>query len=198
MPIARQASNLPRSTGTPHFNMKKILAIVILLLAALAAYAIAGPYIALHQIKIGVAQRDAAKLSTHIDFPTLRANLKQQFAAKIMKKAPSQFQDSPVASWIMDLGSKLIDGMVDTYITPEGLASMMEGKQPTLLPLDGGKPRNPEQELRLLKDARHSFDNPSQFSVWVKERHGGEIQFVLTRDGLTWKLNNIIFPAKAE
>lgn len=179
--------------------MKKILTIAALLFAALAAYVAAGPYITLHQIKTGVAQRDAAKLSGHIDFPALRLNLKNQFAAKIMKKVPAQLQDTPLASWVVDLGSKLIDGMVDTYVTPDGLASMMEGRQPKLIPFDSGKPRDPEQEKRLLlKDARHSFDSPSQFSVWVTESKGGEIRFVLTRDGVAWKLSNIVFPVKQE
>ena len=189
----------PISTSNAAFNMKKILTIAALLFAALAAYVAAGPYIALHQIKTGVAHRDTAKLSDHIDFPVLRLNLKNQFAANIMKKAPSQMQDTPLASWLMDLGSTLIDGMVDTYVTPEGLASMMEGRPPKLIPFDNGKPRDPEQQKRLLlKDARHSFDSPSQFSVWVTEIKGGEIRFVLNRDGLAWKLTNIVFPVKQE
>jgi hypothetical protein len=179
--------------------MKKILAIAVLLSAALAAFIAAGPFIALHHIKAGVEQRDAVKLSEHIDFPALRLNLKNQFTAKIMKKAPSQFQDTPIASWVMDLGSKLVDGMVDTYVTPAGLASMMEGRQPKLIPLGGDGSRNPgEQKPPLLKDARHSFDSPSEFSVRVNAQDGGEIRFVLSRDRLTWKLSNIVLAVKAE
>ncbi len=178
--------------------MKKILTITVLLIAALGAYVAAGPYIALHRIKAGVEQRDAAKLAENIDFPTLRSNLKNQFTAKIMKKTPSQFQDTPMASWVMELGSKLIDGMVDTYVTPDGLAGMMEGTQPKLIPLERSPRNATQQRPPLLKNARHGFDSPNQFSVHVKERQGGEIRFVLTRDGLVWKLNNIILPGKPE
>jgi hypothetical protein len=179
--------------------MKKILALALLLFAALVVFIAAGPFIALHQIKEGVQQRDAAKLSEHVDFPALRLNLKSQFTAKIMKKAPSALQDTPIASWVMDLGSKLVDGMVDTYVTPAGLASMMEGKQPKLIPLGGNaSPKTGEQKPPLLRNARHGFDSPNQFSVRVDANNGGEIRFVLSRDGLVWKLSNIILPVQPE
>lgn len=179
--------------------MKKILTLAVLVVTALVAFIAAGPFITLHQIKAGVEQRDAAKLSEHIDFPALRLNLKSQFTAKIMKKAPSPFQDTPIASWVMDLGSKLVDSMVDTYVTPSGLASMMEGRQPKLLPLGGDAPPKPgEQKPPLLKDARRGFDSPNEFSVRVDANNGGEIRFVLSRVGLVWKLSNIVLPVKPE
>ena len=178
--------------------MKRIAGIVVLTAIVIAAYTAAGPFITLYQIKGGIEDRDSAKLSEHIDFPALRVNLKEQINALVMKEAVLKMKDSPFAGLLKGLASKLADSMVDSFVTPSGLANLMEGKKPQQgrgaeEPAGSGAPA---QKLDLLRNARFTYDSASRFSSWVKTDNGEEIRFVLTRDGLSWKLSNIVVPMK--
>jgi hypothetical protein len=178
--------------------MKKIIAFVVLFAIAVVGYIVAGPFITLHQIKSGVEQQDSEKLSEHIDFPTLRSNLKEQLNAFVMKEAVSELKDNPFAALAMGFASKLVEGMVDSFVTPSGLASLMEGKKPKQSQNGEVKPQESvEYKPEPFKNARYTYDSSSKFSVWVKDDKGDEIRFVLTRDGLSWKLSNIIIPMKS-
>ena len=50
----------------------------LLIVLALAGYVVGGPYLAIRGISQAVANRDTAQLARHVDFPTLRVNLKAQ------------------------------------------------------------------------------------------------------------------------
>jgi hypothetical protein len=175
--------------------MKKIIVFGGLLLATIVGYAVFGPFIAVYQIKSGVEQRDSEKLSEYIDFPTLRTNLKEQANAELMKKATTESKDKPFRALGLALAPKLVEGMVDSFVTPTGISYLMAGKKPQQFKGEqqpqesgGGHPREP------FKNSRYTYDSPSKFSVWVKADKGEEIRFVLIRDGLSWKLSNIIIP----
>jgi len=176
--------------------MKKIIGFVVLFAIAIAGYAAAGPFITLHQIKSGVEKQDSEKLSEHIDFATLRTNLKEQLNALVMKQATSELKDNPFAALAMGFASKLVEGMVDSFVTPSGLANLMEGKKPQRGQESEQPAGSSTQKREPFKDARYTYDSSSKFSVWVKDENGEEIRFVLARDGLSWKLSNIIVPMK--
>ena len=178
--------------------MKKIITLVVLFAIAVVGYITAGPFITLHQIKSGVEQQDAEKLSKLIDFPTLRSNLKEQLNAFVMKEAMSELKDNPFTALTMGFASKLVEGMVDSFATPSGLACLMEGKKQKQS--QGGELKQKEsveQKFKPFKNARYTYDSSSKFSAWVKDDKGDEIRFVLTRNGLSWKLSNIIIPMKS-
>jgi hypothetical protein len=176
--------------------MKKIASVVILFGIVIVGYVTAGPFITIYQIKSGVEDQDAEKLSDHIDFTTLRTNLKQQINVLIAGETASGSHDNPFAALAIGVASKLADGVVDTFVTPSGLANLMEGKKP--LQSGGFEPSAGSGTVRHepFKNARYTYDSTSKFSVWVKDGNGGEIRFVLTRDGLAWKLSNIVVPIK--
>lgn len=177
--------------------MRKTLSIVALLVVAIVGYAAAGPYITLHQIKSGIEERDAEKLSEHIDFPSLRANLKEQLNALITKEASSELRGNPFAAVAMGIASKLVEGIVDAFVTPSGLASLMEGKRPQQS--DGGSGHSAgsgTHKREPFKNARYTYDSLSKFSAWVEDDNGKPIRFVFTRNGLSWQLTNIVLPLK--
>lgn len=174
--------------------MKKIVIPLVLIVVVLAIFTAAGPFITIHNIKSGVEQQDSEKLTENIDFPTLRSNLKEQFNAFVMKNAASELQDNPFAALAMGFASKMVEGMVDSFITPSGLRSVIDGKNPKQAKGSGNLSQEPNrQQPGLFKDARYTFDSVKKCSVWVKNDKGGEIRFVLLRDGLSWKLSNIVF-----
>jgi hypothetical protein len=182
-------------------KIKKSIIFLIVVLAGLLIYVAAGPFITIHQIKTGIDQRDSEKLSDNIDFPALRANLKEQFNAVFMKNAAAELEDNPFAVLAIGLASKLIDGIVDAFVTPSGLASLMSGKkpeQPEEARAEGPEGQNiAVRKTELFKNARYTYDGISKFSAWIPDEKGEEIRFVFMREVLSWKLSKIIIPLKA-
>ncbi len=172
--------------------MKKVLGPVVILLALVVGYAAAGPYLTVSAIKRGLAEQDAEKLSENIEFPTLRQNLKEQLNAAMLKNAATELKDNPFAALAAGLASKMTEGIVDSFVTPSGLATLMEGKKPT--PKTHSDESTPPQEDDLFKNARYTYDSISRFSIWVPNDTGEETRFVLQREGVTWKLVNLIIP----
>ncbi len=178
--------------------MKKIFIPLGFLMLALAGYIAAGPFIAIHYIKSGIEQKDAEQLSEYVDFPVLRSNLKEQVYALLMQKSVAGLKDNPWEALAMGFASKLIDGMVDIIVTPSSLAKLMEGIQPDSSPLnDAERGTFPVSRPQLFKNANFTYDRTDKFSAWIKGEHGEKIRFVFTRNGLSWKLSNIIIPTLA-
>ncbi|GMR06065.1 MAG: DUF2939 domain-containing protein [Gammaproteobacteria bacterium] len=167
--------------------------IVVLLLVTGIGYAAASPMITINHIKTGIEEQDSEKLSENIDFPVLRKNMKEQFNAALMKEATSELEDNPLGALAIGFASKLVDGMVDSLVTPSGIASLMEGRKPSNDQLS-----NPDttksNKKEIFKNARYSYDSTSKFSVWVPNDNGEEIRFVIQRTGFDWKLANIVIP----
>jgi hypothetical protein len=182
--------------------MRKSIAALILLGVAVGGYATAGPFIALRGMKVGITEQDSEKLSEHIDFPTLRMNLKEQINAVVVKESAAQMKDNPFAVLGIAIASKLAESVVESFVTPAGLASLMQGRNPTepaAVPTAAADVSNGEtgDKPEPFKNARYTYDGADRFSVWMKNDKGEEIRFVLTRTWLSWKLTNIIIPMKA-
>lgn len=178
--------------------MKKLVWLLLVMVLGVGGYAMAGPYLTLQQIKVGVDEKDSEKLSANIDFPVLRQNLKDQLNAYMMRQAATELEDNPFGALAVTIVSQLVEGMVDSMITPAGLASLMEGKKPQqggeTAPAPAPDSGEAPDERDFFGNARYGFDSASEFSVWVPNDKGEELQFVLTRQNLTWKLSNIVIP----
>jgi len=174
--------------------MKKITWIIISLLVVIAGYVAAGPFLTAYSIRTALVEQDTEKLSENINFPELRQNVKEQFRAIMVKKASTELQDNPFAALANGFAAKMADGVVDTVVTPSGLASLMEGKKPSKPSNEDSNSTSPSKKENLLKNARYSYDSMSKFSIWVPNNKGSELRFVLKREGLSWKLVNVVLP----
>jgi hypothetical protein len=172
--------------------MNKYLLIIGLVLVIVVGYVAAGPYLTISAIKTSIVEQDSEKLSENIDFPNLRQNLKNQLNAVMMKSAVTELKDNPFATLAVGFATKMVDGMVDSFVTPSGLAAIMEGKKPS----KKGSEENitPPKKENLFKNARTTYVSKSKFAVWVPNDQGEEAIFILQRDGLSWKLVNIVIP----
>src|SRR4051812_21734191 len=109
--------------------MKKVAAalIVVVVLGVVGLLA-AGPYMALGNIREGIAARDQNLLAANVDFPVLRENLKVQLKASFAKAMAPDEGGSDFQKNLSTLGAaftdKLTDRMVDALITPAGIAKM--------------------------------------------------------------------------
>ena len=164
---------------------------VVVVVIVLIGYVIAGPHLAINDIKEAIEQGDSDQLSDNIDFPVLRVNFKEQFNANMMKEAAADLKDNPFGLLAAGLMTSMADTMVDAFITPSGLAAIMKGNRPGIGQED---PISDTESREVFKDAQYTYDGLSSFSAWVPDDSGQETRFVLTREFLSWKLTNIIFP----
>lgn len=161
---------------------------VVLVLIVLVGVLVTQPYFTMKQIEKAINTRDAVKLAENIDFPSLRSNLKDQLTASIMKTLVTE--DDPFAIFGMALASTLIDGLVEVILTPNGLTALLSGVE--LESIDQADVSN--NEINIFEHSRWTFENFSAVSLWVSSDTDEQIRFVLQRQGLKWRLCNIILP----
>ncbi|TKR33181.1 DUF2939 domain-containing protein [Luteimonas gilva] len=187
--------------------MKKWLWLAAAVLIALIAYVGAGPYLTVRAIRSAVEKQDAAALSRQVDFPALRASVKAQLADRLVREAGPDAQASALGSIGLSIAGGLIGGSVDAMVTPTGLGALMEGRKvwkrigdgfappPAPPPSDasGGVVAAPAAP-RPFDGAQYRFESLSRFTATVRDDSGRPIVFVMTRDGLNWKLSDIRLP----
>ncbi len=177
--------------------MKKWIVLVLVVLLALGSYVAVGPYLTVRAIRSAIQQQDHTALSKQVDFPTLRASLKLQLQDRLVREAGADLQASPFAGIAMTIAGGLLNGAVDAMVTPLGLGAMMEGRKIWKRFDDGlSSPSTavatpPQQPLH---DAKYRYESPSRFTATVQDDSGRPLVFVMTRNGLRWKLSDIRLP----
>ncbi len=171
--------------------MKKAILIGVVIMALIVGYIAAGPYLTVTAIQASIAENDSEKLSKNIEFPVLRQNLKEQLNSALMKNTATEVNNNPFTVLTTGLATKMIDGIVDSFVTPSGLATLMSGGKPSNF--DSENASLPEKD-DLFKNSRFSYDSTNKFSIWVPDNMGREIRFVLHRGGFSWKLANLVIP----
>lgn len=187
--------------------MKKWLWLAAAALIALVAYVGAGPYLTVRAIRSAVEKQDAAALSKQVDFPALRASLKAQLTDRLVREAGPDVQSSALGAIGLSIAGGLVGGAVDAMITPTGLGALMEGRKvwkrvddgfpspsATTPPAADGENPAPTAAPRPFDGAKYRYESLSRFTATVQDDSGRPIQFVMTRDGLNWKLSDIRLP----
>jgi hypothetical protein len=175
--------------------MKKWLALVAVALLALLAYVAVGPYRTVHAIGDAIERQDAAALSKQVDFPALRSSLKAQLTDRIVRGAGDEVQASAMGAIGLSIAGGLVGGVVDTMVTPLGLGAIMEGRKvgrrftDTFSPAPAGTPAR-----KPFEDAVYRYESASRFTATFDSIDRQPVVFVLTRDGLRWRLSDIRLP----
>ena len=171
---------------------KYIIIIAILSTFVCLCYIYMIPFQKVHKIKSILQSKNTDVLSKHIDFPLLRENVKSQLKASFIKEMNNdkETKDNPGVGWALGLGTIIIDKMVDSFITPSGIHSLIMGRDPrNFNTTSNTNPSKSEPEIQM------SYQSLNQFKVSIVNEEGSlnNIQLILTRIGLNWKLTNIIF-----
>ncbi|WP_149193568.1 DUF2939 domain-containing protein [Luteimonas suaedae] len=175
--------------------MKKWIWLAAALLLALGAYVAAGPYLTIRAIQQAVQEDDTRALARQVDFPALRSSLKLQLDDYLVRSAGADAQSSALGQIGLRIASGVAGGAVDAMVTPVGLAAMMEGRRVwrrvdvRALPQSAGEPAS-----KPLQGAEHRYESLSRFTATVHDDTGRPVVFVLTRDGLRWRLSDIRLP----
>ena len=102
-----------------------------LLIAAVALLLIylLSPYYSFWRFTGALRAGDRNRLERMVDFNSLRKSVKHELRAKLASSPPSQPQepknDGLLSGLSADFGPRLIDTLVDAYVTPEGLAAFL-------------------------------------------------------------------------
>lgn len=184
--------------------MRKLLIIVLLALLALVGYFIASPYLALNNIKNAAQNKDIDTISAYVDFPSVRSGIKEQLKSELSKDidlTQKDTNDFETLGAMMAIG--MIDGLVDTMITPNNLGVLLEGKDfakqlsqadDTLANDDDNQPASNALDKDWQIDT--AYQSTNQFVVNITNPDNGkQAQAVLQRDGLFgWKVVKLNLP----
>ena len=169
----------------PRHSRRRIIVIGVVIL--LMVYA-ASPYYTLWRFSEALRARDMGALSARIDFPAVRGSLKQQIREKFLKMGATK-KHRRLAQFLMSAEPSLLDQLVDAYVTPEGLADLIEDpgsiKSATSLP-SPQRPAGAHQRINWLNTRYAFFTGPRDFAV---EHEGIILRFRL--DGISWRLRTI-------
>lgn len=106
------------------------ITMIVVFIVAILGYSYATPYIALNRIKRAADARDAATLNQYVDYPALRASLKEQVGEILQKRIDAQHSSNPLLLFGAVIGAALISPLVDAYATPDGVAALLNGMPP--------------------------------------------------------------------
>lgn len=177
--------------------MKKWIALLVLALVLSLGYVAAGPFLAVNAIRTAVKEQNAGELSKHVDFPALRLSLKAQVDDYIVRRAGPELQSNPLAALGISLASGVAGTAVDAIATPVGIGAVLEGRN-LLRRLDSSAPRRDAYAqvppAEPLEHASYRFESPSRFTATVANADGDPVVFVLTRDGLKWRVTDVRLP----
>ncbi|WP_066805589.1 DUF2939 domain-containing protein [Sphingomonas asaccharolytica] len=167
---------------------------IIAIGAAFALFALAygaSPYVAVRGFVAAAKQGDAEKLRGSVDFPAVRADLKPQLAAAVttrMERDPAM-QGNPLAGLGKILMPSILDRMIDSVVTPEGIAALVRA----------GKVGHADTESVAPRRVDYGFHyvTLNRFDVTLRRRRavGDPVNLVFERRGLfAWKLVRIALP----
>ena len=172
--------------------MQRVGYLVSVVCVLLGVYAVAAPYIVVYQIRDAVLAHDVGDLSEHVDFVSLRQSFKDQLDVMLAKQTRSEhLSDDGVAVLGTALAGVLIDKVVDLYVTPAALSSMLEGDIP--LPSAPGT-RSTAPIRQPFAYSSMSYSSFGKFVVRSNNDNGDEVSFIFRRRGVDWKLCEILLP----
>ncbi|MDE2578984.1 MAG: DUF2939 domain-containing protein [Hyphomicrobiales bacterium] len=164
--------------------MKRVVALLGVLIAAWVGYAA----YALNQFADGVRNGDAPQIAAHVDFPAVRASLKEQANAALLANVSRPGGDLGgriAAGLAAALGPGVVNNLVDTLVTPAGFSELMQRDGA------GGAPAAPGEKIRADGFLRYaSIVSPTQIRI----SDGKKPPLLFSFTGGTWKLTGVELP----
>lgn len=112
--------------------MKKWIIIAVAALTVLGGIYFGSPYLAFNSFKDAALEADADKLEAKVDFPAVRESLKSQMNAMMMAKLENdpEMKNNPFSGLGAMLIPTMVEKVVDSYVTADGIAALLRGKKP--------------------------------------------------------------------
>lgn len=188
---------------------KKIQSIIssvifLLFISGTLAYLYASPYIAFHDLRKSILDRDTDEVEAMVNFPVLRGKIKMQLSSALMRSSKT-IDDNDASKLGTILGSMfatiILEKFIDLYITPEGLLYFLPNPSRSDSTVNNSANQssasdNPNTNITLATTS--AYKNINTFVVTLTNNYDSDehMKFILTRHGLDWKLTNILFAPK--
>lgn len=170
--------------------MRKLMIVLALMVAAFAGWWLGSPYWTLHQMQVAVRHNDSARLSQFIDYSAVRDNLKAEARSRILKEIPADGDGKGFATLGSAIAAVMINPLIDTLVTPEGLQVALARRSSD--PTPGKGPRLPGTPDKPVIDHR-GLD-----AFAVHDRNHDQGSLVFHRFGLGWKLVGFELPKEGD
>jgi hypothetical protein len=174
----------PESLNRPRRRAKLVVisAVVLLLLY------VASPYYSVWKFSETIQAHDMNALAARVDFPRVRDSLKKQIRDHFIGVRETKKNDL-VAQLLTASGPSLLDQLIDAYVTPDGLATIIGNPAPiknasSLASLPSLSSQRREIDWSKARGA--FFTSPRDFAV---DHEGITLRFRF--NGLGWKLREI-------
>lgn len=177
-------------------NVRVIIAGVVAVLVLLLGYVVATPYIAVSQMQAAAQARDGQALAEYIDFVAVRQSLTNQLTAMLADEMTQSSDDGAMGLLGAAFGSKIIELLLDAIVTPEGLIAVLNGDSMTDV-LD----QNATQSSTTSANTSVSmgYQSLDTFGVTITNTDTqSATTLLLRRDGLSWRLSEILLPQVLE
>jgi hypothetical protein len=156
------------------------------------------PFLAFSRLKDAAKSGNRDRLEDLVDFPTVRENLKSELAAGLMKSitASPEARGNPFAGVGALLIPTITDRMVDSIITPDGIALVLSrGK--VSRPSEEPSAKSPATKDSSNIEAVLSYRTLNRFHADLRRRDQPETTLALTlerRGWFGWRLIRIDIP----
>jgi hypothetical protein len=173
----------PESSNRPAGRGK----LVVLVVVALLLLYVVSPYYSVWRFGEALRAHDTDALAARVDFDAVRGSLKQQIRDHFLGVFAKKKKKNRLAEFLTSSPESPLDQLIDAYITPEGLFSIISDPAPiknasslsSLPGVDGSR-----KEIDWSK-ARHAFfTSPRDFAV---DHEGIKLRFRF--NGFGWKLH---------
>jgi hypothetical protein len=158
-----------------------------LIVAAGVTWYLASPGWTLHEMKTAADANDADALSSYIDYPALRQDLKAEIMGQMMAEANRD--KSGFGGLGLAIGTAMVGPAIHRLVTPAGMRAALIAKREEahtkVAPRATSALRVPDDPVIV----RRGF---SEFLVASKQRPTSGLVF--KRHGLSWKLSGVDLP----
>lgn len=169
--------------------MKKSYLVAVAIVAGIALYV--SPYVSVHNLKKAAEEGDAVALGDHVDFPAVRESLRGTMNV-YMTRELSALKDNPFAAFGAMMVTTMVDKMVDSMVTPQGIAALMTRAKGVKSP-ESGEPQPVQAETGSPPRVERGYKGWDRFEVKVTSAdQQNTMTATLRRENLFfWKLKNI-------
>lgn len=191
--LAAQQEAAPRPAPPPRTGVYAVVAATAALIFGAAYFG--SPFLSLQNLQQAARNGDRDRLDQVVDFPKVRENLKSKIGAQVLQSMRSDpnMANNPFAGLGALIVPAIADRAIDTYVTPDGIAAVVNnGTPPKLNATDAGAPLPAASTVNFSP----SFADLDHFKVALtrSDMPGATVTLVLERRGLFgWKLTRIDF-----
>jgi hypothetical protein len=171
---------------------KWLVAVVLAIAVGLAVFLVS-PWWSIAGLMQSVRAGDKYRTELYVDFARVRSSLREQLNAQIGESMAKTMKDYPFQSLGAMIGTAtVVDQVVESFVTPEGLQRLMENQLPAMAAKEGSDSR--------AALARHAYDNlglewlsSSSIRVIVFKEGTQTVATTarLEREGLRWRVVDI-------